>query len=146
MKCFIISVRSHWGTYIAINVATTFATKNVMGLIPIFVTKYLQLSNLQMYIQSYPFNCISNTFHFPCLCSTKLLTLMIWVWYTIEWVTLHLRLWVTRRRKHDVTRPILMDPNRIKQSSANQIIESSIAKLKSLYLLFNHYWKHQPCF
>ena len=85
----IFRVRSHWVTNIAINCTTKFATKFVtkieMGLIPIFATKYLRLSNLQMSMPSYSFNCVSNPFNFPHQCSTKLFTVMKWVWYLIEW-------------------------------------------------------------
>ena len=87
----IFRVRSHWVTNIAINCTTKFATKfvtkNEMGLIPIFATKYLRLSNLQMSMPSYSFNCVSNPFNFPHQCSTKLFTVMKWVWYLIEWGT-----------------------------------------------------------
>ena len=44
----ILVVGSHWVTNITINFATKFATRNKLGLIPIFATKYFQLSNLQM--------------------------------------------------------------------------------------------------
>ena len=37
----VLMVRSHSATNIAINFATKFATKNEIGLIPIFATKYL---------------------------------------------------------------------------------------------------------
>ena len=74
---FFVRVRSHWATNIAINCATRFATKIEMGLITIFATKYLQLSNLQMSMPSYSFNCVSNPFNFPHQCSTKLFTLRV---------------------------------------------------------------------
>ena len=47
-------------------------------------------------MQSYSFKCISNPFNFSHQCTTKVLTLMKWIRYLIEWVTLHLRLRVTR--------------------------------------------------
>ena len=48
---------------------------------------------------SYLFNCVSNPFNFSHQSSTKLLALIKWVWYLIEWGTLRLRLRVAQSER-----------------------------------------------
>ena len=98
-----LRVRSHW--------ASNFASAST--------------SNSQMQTQSYSLNWVSNPFHFNRELSRKfshkLITMLVyqfeqtlikWVWYSIDRVTLRLCLLVTRRRirRRKVPRSMWTDP------------------------------------